>query len=124
MTATVSLSARVSPQVRDRLAAEARAQGLALATYASRLLSSASPESDRPGAGAVQNEVECAFDGLPAEASLEKEVCLALARTVEQGGTPGIAAGKELLSEIRYAVLHYLPNEDEDEDQDDEPAWS
>jgi len=61
------------------------------------------------------------FAHLPDEASLEKEICLALARTVELGGTPGIAAGKELLSEIRYATLHYAAYDDEDEG---DPAWS
>jgi hypothetical protein len=95
---------------------------VALATYAARLLSGPAPDAPGPGAGAVRNEVECAFAHLPPESSLE-EICLALARTVELGGTPGIAAGKELLSEIRYAVLRYTP-EDEDEDQDDDPAWS
>src|SRR6266581_6621805 len=99
MAPTVSLSARVSPEVRARLAADARAQGMALATYAARLLSAPVPDAPGPGAGAVQNEVECAFAHLSAGASLEKEVCLALARTVELGGTPGIAAGKELLTE-------------------------
>jgi hypothetical protein len=123
MAPTVSLSARVSPQVRARLAAEARDQGMALATYAARLLSGAAPEAPGPGAGLVQNEVECAFADLPAESSLEKEICLALARTTELGGTAGIAAGKELLSEIRYARLRYAPEWDEDEDEDD-PAGS
>jgi hypothetical protein len=64
------------------------------------------------------NEVECAFAHLPPESSLEKEICMALARTVELGGTPGIAAGKELLAEIRYAQLRYAPEWDEDEDED------
>jgi hypothetical protein len=118
MAPTVSLSARVSPEVRARLAADARAQGMALATYAARLLSGPVTDVPGPGAGAVQNEVECVFSSLPDEASLEKEICLALARTVELGGTPGIAAGKELLSEIRYATLHYAPEWDEDEDED------
>jgi hypothetical protein len=119
MAPTVSLSARVSPEVRARLAADARAQGMALATYAARLLSSPVMDAPGPGAGAVQNEVECAFSHLPPESSLEKEVCMALARTVEQGGTPGIAAGKELLCEIRYATLHYAPEWGDDEDEDD-----
>jgi hypothetical protein len=119
MAPTVSLSARVSPEVRARLAADARAQGIALATYAARLLSGPVMDAPGPGAGQVQNEVECAFTYLPAEATLEKEVCMALARTVEQGGTAGIAAGKELLAEIRYAKLRYAPEWDEDEDEDD-----
>jgi hypothetical protein len=122
MAPTVSLSARVFPQVRARLAAEAQAQGVALATYAARLLSGPVMDAPGPGAGAVTNEVECAFAHLPDEASLEREVCMALARTVELGGTAGIAAGRELLTEIRYAQLHYQP--DEDEDQDDEADWS
>jgi hypothetical protein len=121
MAPTVSLSARVSPQVRARLAAEAQAQGIALATYAARLLAGPLVDAPGPGAGAVQNEVECAFAHLPPESSLEKEICLALARTVELGGTPGIQAGKELLNEIRWATLHYAPEWDDDEDEDDEP---
>lgn len=116
MAPTVSLSARVSPEVRARLAAEARAQGVALATYAARLLSGPVTDAPGPGAGAVVNEVECAFARLPAESGLEKEVCLALARTVELGGTAGIQAGKELLIEIRYATFRYAPDGDEDED--------
>ncbi len=91
---------------------------MALATYAARLLSAPVPDAPGPGAGAVQNEVECAFAHLSAGASLEKEVCLALARTVELGGTPGIAAGKELLTEIRWAAHRYAPDDDEDEDED------
>ena len=89
---------------------------MALATYAARLLSGPVMDAPGPGAGAVQNEVECAFAHLPPDSSLEKEICLALARTVELGGTPGIAAGKELLTEIRYATFRYAPDEDEDED--------
>jgi hypothetical protein len=121
MAPTVSLSARVSPQVRARLAAEARAQGVALATYAARMLSG--PVMDAPGlgAGAVVNEVECAFTHLPPESSLEKEVCLALARTVELGGTAAIAAGKELLAEVRYAQLRYAPEWDEGHEDDGDP---
>lgn len=120
MAPTVSLSARVSPQVRARLVAEAQAQGMALATYASRLLSGPVMDAPGPGTGAVQNEVDCIFTHLPLEASLEREVCMALARTVEAGGTPGIQAGKELLSEIRYVQLRYAPEWDEDEDQDED----
>jgi HicB family len=119
MAPTVSLSARVSPEVRARLAAEAQAQGVALATYAAQLLSGPVISAPGPGAGAVQNEVECVFSSLSDEASLEKEVCLALARTVELGGTPGIAAGKELLTEIRWAMRRFALEWDDDEDEDD-----
>lgn len=122
MAPTVSLSARVSPQVRARLAAEAQAQGVALATYAAQLLSGPAVNAPGPGAGAVVNEVECAFAHLPPESGLAREICMALARTVELGGTAGIAAGKELLSEIRYAQLRYAPEWDEDEDEDGGPA--
>src|SRR5215472_10886906 len=108
MAPTVSLSTRVTPQVRDRLAAEARAQGVPLATYTRLLLTDASPRAAAAD-GPVCNEVECAFAHLPSQASLEKEVCLALARTVEQGGTAGIAAGKELLSQVRWAETFYRP---------------
>ncbi len=113
MAPSVSLSARVSPQVRDRLAAEAGARGLPLATYAAQLLSGAAPDPSRPGDGDVQNEVECVFSGLPPEAGLRKQVALALARTVEEGGTAGIAAGRELLMQVHVAESLFEPECDE-----------
>ncbi len=90
-----------------------------LATYAATLLSGAAPDPARPGEGDVQREVECVFERLPLDAGLEREICMALARTVEQGGTAGIAAGKELAVEIRLAQQRYGPDWD-DEDQDGE----
>ena len=55
---------------------------------------------------------------MPAEAGLAREICLALARTVEAGGSAGISAGKALLEETDRAVRLYVPYEDEDEDED------
>ncbi len=91
-----------------------------LATYTRGLL--AGPPADAPGDGPVCNEVECVFTGFPPDAGLAREVCLALARTVEQGGTAGIQAGKELLIEIRHARSFYEPEWDEDEDEDGDHA--
>lgn len=119
MAVSVSLSARVSPQVRDRLSAEAQARGVPLATYAAALLSGAAPDPapdpSRPGEGDVQREVECVFERLPLDAGLEREICMALARTVEDGGTAGIAAGKELVIEVRMAQQRYGADWDPDE---------
>jgi hypothetical protein len=115
---TVSLSTRVTPQVRERLAAEAAARGVPLATYTRELLSG--PPRAAPGEAAdpVQNEVRCIFEHLPQETWLVREICLALARTVEAGGTAGISAGKALLEETERAQRMYAPEEDE-EDGDD-----
>jgi hypothetical protein len=115
MSPTVSLSTRVSPEVRDRLSAAAAERGLALATYTKQLLTSAEVPAREDGD--VVNEVECVFSQLSDEAGLERAVCLALARTAELGGTAGIAAGKELLIEVRHAQYRYQP-EDEDEEED------
>jgi hypothetical protein len=113
---SVSLSTRVSPQVRDRLAAEASARGVPLATYTRTLLSGVSPGQgiDTPD-GALLNEVECVFYGLPPEAGVFREVCLALARTTAAGGAAGVAAGKELLHLTDVARRRYDPEPDEDE---------
>lgn len=68
----------------------------------------------------MQNEVRCLFTGMPPEAGLAREVCLALARTVEAGGTAGISAGisagKALLEETDRALRLYACEPDEDED--------
>ncbi len=119
MSLTVSLSVRVSPQVRDRLTAEAQDRGLPLGTYARDLLSGAAALEAPPGDGAVANEVACVFAHLGPEAGLRREVCMALARTVEQGGTAGIAAGRALIDEVRVTQMLYRP---EPEDLDDEAA--
>jgi hypothetical protein len=119
MSQTVSLSTRVSPQVRDRLAAEAAERGVPLATYTRGLLSVPSPglDASAAGDGEVVNEVRCVFAHLPMEAGLRREICLSLARTVEQGGGAGIAAGRELLIEIGTSQRLFEP-EDWDEDED------
>lgn len=119
MVQTVSLSTRVTPQVRERLAAEASARGVALATYTRELLSvPANPgRGHAPGDDAVQNEVRCLFTHLPDDAGLAREVCLALARTVEMGGTAGISAAKALLEETDRARMRYA-FEDDAEDED------
>jgi hypothetical protein len=113
MAVTVSLSTRVPPQVRDRLAAEASARGVPLATYTRTLLSGATHLAEQVD-DAVQNEVRCLFTGLPMEAGIYREVCLALARTVEAGGTAGVSAGKELLQLTDMVRRLYEP-EDWDE---------
>ncbi len=43
---------------------------------------------------------------------------MALARTVEEGGAAGIAAGKELVIEVRHAQLRYGPEWDDPGDPD------
>jgi hypothetical protein len=101
MATSVSLSTRVSPDLRQQLLAEARARRVALGTLARDLLEAgvegAPPASD----DAVQNEVRCIFAHLPPEAGLRREICLSLARTVEAGGTAGISAARALLDEVR-----------------------
>jgi hypothetical protein len=116
---SVSLSTRVAPDLRDRLVAEASARRLPLSTLARDLLvaglnGGASPAGD----DAVQNEVRCIFAHLPPEAGLRREICLSLARTVESGGSAGIAAGRELLIEVSTVQRLYEPEDDWDEDLD------
>jgi hypothetical protein len=117
MTVSVSLSTRVSPQVRDRLAAEAQEHGMPLSAYTRTLLSGASPADASPGGGAVVDEVEWVFAHLPQEAWLRREICLALARTVQGGGSAGIAAGRELLYQVQ--VTRSLFDYEDDDDGDD-----
>jgi hypothetical protein len=121
MSQTVSLSTRVSPQVRDRLTAEAAERGVPLATYTRGLLSVPSPGQDAssPGDGEVVNEVNCLFYGLPQEAWIHRAVCRALARTVQTGGAAGVSAGKELLDLTEWVRRRFEPEDlDEDEDLD------
>jgi hypothetical protein len=120
MSQTVSLSTRVTPQVRDRLAAEARARGVPLATYTRELLSAPPRPASGEVADPVQNEVRCIFTHLPPETGLAREICLALARTVEAGGSAGISAGKALLEETERVQRLYAPEyDDDDEDEED-----
>jgi hypothetical protein len=118
MAVTVSLSTRLPPDVRERLVAAAAAGGVPPGTLARDLITAgldgAAP--GRAGAGDVVREVECVFAHFGPEAGLRKEICLALARTVEQGGTAGIAAGKELVIDMSIAERMF---EDEDEPEDD-----
>lgn len=116
---SVSLSTRVAPELRQQLLAEARARRVALSTLARDLLA-AGVDGSTPGGGddAVQNEVRCIFAHLPPEAGLRREICLSLARTVESGGSAGIAAGRELLIEVSTVQRLYEPEDDWDEDLD------
>jgi hypothetical protein len=66
----------------------------------------------------VVNEVECVFHDLPPEAGVYHQVCLALARTVEGGGSAGVTAARELLHLTDFMRRRYEPD-DEDEDEDD-----
>jgi hypothetical protein len=118
MSQTVSLSTRVSPQVRDRLTAEAAERGVPLATYTRGLLSVPAPGQDAssPGDGEVVNEVDCLFYDLPPEAGIHRAVCRALARTVQAGGAAGVSAGKELLDLTNWVRRRFEP-EDLDEDE-------
>jgi hypothetical protein len=116
MSVTVSLSTRLPPDVRERLLAAAEDRGVPPGTLARDLITAgldgAAP--DRAGAGDVVNEVECRFAHFGPEAGLRREVCLQLARTAEQGGTAGIAAGKELLIEVSIAERMFEDEDDED----------
>jgi hypothetical protein len=115
---TVSLSTRVTPQVRERLAAAAAARGVPLATYTRELLSGP-PQAVGDIADPVQNEVRCIFTGMPPETGLAREICLALARTVEMGGTAGISAGKALIDETDRVQRMYAPEYGEEEGAED-----
>lgn len=84
-----------------------------LATYTRTLLSAPSPQA-APGDGAVCNEIDCLFSQWGPEAGIRREVAMALARTVEAGGSAGIAAGKELLLQVSVAEHLFEPEEDDD----------
>ena len=85
-----------------------------------RDLLAAGVNGDRPGpdVGEVQNEVDCLFTGLPLEAGIHRAVCMAYARTVENGGSAGVAAGKELLDLTEWVRRRFEPEDDWDEDGD------
>jgi hypothetical protein len=120
MSQTVSLSTRVSPQVRDRLAAAAAERGVPLATYTRGLLSvPPGLDASAAGDGEVVNEVDCLFHDLPPEAGIHRAVCRALARTVQGGGAAGVSAGKELLDLAGFVRRRFEPEDwDEDEGED------
>jgi hypothetical protein len=120
MTTSVSLSTRVSPELRQRLVAEARARRIPLGSLARDLLAAGLDGGPLPSDGAVVNEVQCKFHGLPPDSGVYREVCLALARTVEAGGTAGVTAGRELLSVVDHVERLFVPDDwDEDTGADD-----
>jgi hypothetical protein len=117
MAVTVSLSTRVSPELRQRLISEARSRGVPLGAFARDLLAAGvNGGSLDPDVGEVQNEVACVFHGLPLEAGMHRAVCMALARTVESGGAAGVTAGKELLDLTEWVRRRFEPEWDEDDD--------
>ena len=122
---SVSLSTRVSPGLRERLAGEARSRGVDLSTLARDLLAAGlDGDAGHPDAdGAVQNEVECVFHALPPEAGVYHQVCLALARTVEGGGSAGVTAARELLHLTDFMRRRYQPEDEDDEDDEDEDGF-
>jgi hypothetical protein len=119
MTTSVSLSTRVSPELRERLLAVARARKVPLSTLARDLLAAGANGKEPSGDGGLVNEVECVFTHLPMDAGVYREVCLALARTAEGGGSAGVTAGRELLETVAVAQRLFVPEEDE---EDEEPA--
>jgi len=115
MTTSVSLSTRVSPELRERLLGQARARGVALGELARDLLA-AGVDGGQPGdRGDISDEVECLFTSLPAEAGIHRAVCLALARTVERGGGGQVAAANRLLELTRWARHYFEPEDDLDD---------
>jgi hypothetical protein len=114
----VSLSTRVPPDLRERLLAAADDRGVPLSALARDLIAAGldggSPE--RAGDGDVVREVGCRFAHFGPEAGLRREICMALARTAEAGGTAGIAAGRELLVAIAIAENLFEDEEDCEED--------
>jgi hypothetical protein len=120
MATSVSLSTRVSPELRERLVQAARDRGIPLGRFARDLLAAGvGAVGEVGGPEPLANEVECAFHNLPPEAGVRREVCLTLARTAVAGGIPGIQAGRVLIDEVDVARRIFLP-EDEDEDLDED----
>jgi hypothetical protein len=110
MTTSVSLSTRVSPELRERLLGQARARHVSLGVLARDLLA-AGVDGGEPagGVGPIQNEVACIFHDLPPEAGVHREVCMALAKTVESGGGGQVAAANRLLELTRWARHYFEP---------------
>jgi hypothetical protein len=119
MAPSVSLSTRVSPDLRQRLVAAAQARGVTLARLTADLLATGVDDGAvSPGDGGVLNEIDCLFYGLPPEAGLHREICRSLARTVESGGGGQVAAAKELLDLASWAQRRF-EHEDDDDPEDD-----
>jgi len=117
---TVSLSTRVSPELRQVLVAEARARRVPLGELARDLLA-AGVNGGTPAAGDsdAQNEVRCVFADLPPEAGVHRAVALSLARTVDAGGSGAVSAGKEVIELCDWARTRWQP-EDWDDDGEDQ----
>lgn len=120
MTTSVSLSTRVSPELRERLLAVSRARKVTLGELARDLLASGVDGGPSPGEadGALMNEIDCVFHGLSGVAGVYREVCRALARTVSSGGSVGVTAGRELLSTVDMVQMRFVPDGYDDEDED------
>jgi hypothetical protein len=117
MTTSVSLSTRVSPELRERLLGVARARGVTLGVLARDILAGGVDSGREGGPGDVQAEVAEVFHDLPSGAGVTRAICMALAKTVESGGGGQVAAAKELLDLTRWARRHYEPEEDLDLDE-------
>jgi hypothetical protein len=119
MAVTVSLSTRVSPELRRLLEAEARARRVTLAELARDFLAAGVNDGPAlPNGGDVQYEVACVFTDLPMEAGVHRAVCMALAKTVDTGSGGQVAAAKELLELTDWARRRYEPEPEDDEDED------
>ncbi|WP_159941836.1 MULTISPECIES: hypothetical protein [unclassified Nocardiopsis] len=99
MSASVSLSVRVAPDLRERLEDLALSQGKRPATLAAELLATAiddpSPEAED---GPLVDAVTDLFKGMDGHGvPLRREAALALARVVDQGGSPAVLAVRTLL---------------------------
>jgi hypothetical protein len=121
MATSVSLSTRVSPELRQQLVAEARARRTSLADLARDLLTAGVNGGAVPsGDGGVLNEVDCLFHGLPPEAGLHREIMRSLALTVEAGAGGQVAAARELLELAAWVQRRFEPEpEPEGEDEDE-----
>ncbi|MEU2625740.1 hypothetical protein [Kitasatospora sp. NPDC007106] len=113
MAATMTISLRVPPELRDQLqraAAEHRTTMSTLAVAAIRAhLDGAVPAKDGPLVTAVS--LACTEAGMP---EVERQMALNLARTAQAGGTAGVAAVREL-----RAVMAQLLHDDDDDWMDD-----
>jgi hypothetical protein len=115
MAPTVSLSTRISPQIRDRLAGEAAARGVPLGTYTRSLLEDAQPRA-APDDGDVVRGVDRLYGQFGPDAAIERAIAMAVARVVEAGGSPAVTAAKELVVMCRMAENRFGSWDDEDED--------
>ena len=95
MAPSVSLSTRVSPGLRERLLAEARARRMSIGTLARELLAAGVDAGPvHSGDGGVLNEVNCLFYGLPPEAA---------ARALRRG-PPGRSRAVTLMARARAGI--------------------